>query len=204
MKPGFLLKAKLLVALLAGAAIIGGGTAVLAATPAGQQTLHALTGSASDSATRGNATADATKQGHDARSNSCPGLADAQRLATQFALSTASTSDALQAICALHTGTFKGTSPGGSAVSSNRVFGYGEIKLLLTYAQYLSSHDQANGSGPLTTTNARGYLAEALQNCGMTPLEPCLQAHIPGYQPGNGDGNGNGGGKPASTPTPHH
>lgn len=204
MKPGHLLKAKLLGALLAGAAIVGGGTAVLAATPAGQQTLHALTGSASDSATRDNATPDATKQGHDAHSNTCPGLSDAQRLASQFSLSTASDSDALQAICALHAGTFKGTMPDGSAVSSSRVFGYGEIKLLLTYAQFLSNHDQANGSGPLTTTNARGFLAEALHNCGTTPLEPCLEAHIPGFQPGNGDGNGNGGGKPESTPTPHH
>jgi hypothetical protein len=202
MKPGHILKVKLLVALLAGAAIVGGGTAVLAATPVGQQTLHALTGSASESATRDSATPDATKQGHDAQSNSCPGLSDAQRLATQFALSTASDSDALQAICALHAGTFKGTIPGGSVVSSSRVFGYGEIKLLLNYAQYLSSHDQANGSGLLTTTNARGYLAEALQRCGTAPLEPCLQAHIPGYQPGNG--NGNGGGKLESIPTPHH
>lgn len=199
MKPGHLLKVKLLAAILAGAALIGGGTAVLAATPAGQHTLHALTGSASDGVTP-----DATKQGHDAHNNSCPGLPDAQHLATQFSLSTASDSDALQAICALHAGTFKGTTPGGSAVSSSRIFGYGEIKLLLTYAQFLSNHDQANGSGPLTTTNARGFLAEALHNCGTTPLEPCLQAHIPGFQPGNGNGIGNGGGKPENTPTQHH
>lgn len=206
MGPGTLLKAKLLVTLLAAVAVIGGGTAVFAATPVGQQAWRALTSSA-----HATVTPEATKQDHGANNNSCAGLADAQRLAAQFSLNTASNSDAVQAICALHAGSFKGTAPGGGSVSSSRVFGYGEIEQLLTYAQYLAAHDQANQSGKLTTANARGYLAEALQRCGTTPLELCLKAHIPGYQPGNGNGdgngsgngNGNGGGKPESTPTPH-
>ncbi len=204
-----LLKGKLLVALLAGVAVVGGGAAAFAATPAGQQALHTFTGSA-----HATVTPKATEQDAHTPGNGCAGLADAQRLAAQFSLSAASDSDAVQAICALHAGTFKGTIPGGSAVSSSRVFGYGEIEQLLTYARYLASHDQSNQDGKLTTGNARGYLAEALQNCGTTPLESCLKARIPGYQPGNGNGGGkptstptppgNGGGKPTSTPTPHH
>jgi hypothetical protein len=203
-----LLKGKLLVVFLAGVAVVGGGVA-FAATPAGQQALHTITASAHASVTPG-----AAGQDHRNQNNACAGQADAQRLAAQFALSAASDSDAVQAICALHAGTFKGTIPGGSAVSSSRVFGYGEIEQLLTYSQYLASHDQSNQDGKLTTANARGYLAEALQNCGTTPLETCLQAKIPGYHPGNGNGGGkptstptppgNGGGKPTSTPTPHH
>jgi hypothetical protein len=184
-----LFKGKLAVALLAGVALVGGGTAVFAATPAGHQTLQAITNAA-----HATVTPEATEQDHNNNANNtCPGLPDAQRLAAQFGLSTATDSDAVQAICSLHAGTFKG--------ASGRVFGYGEIEQLLTYAQYLASHDQANQDGKLTTANARGYLAEALQNCGSTPLEECLKAKIPGYQPGNGS-NGNGGGKPASTPTP--
>ena len=197
---GNVLKIKLLVALIAGVAVIGGGTAVFAATPAGQSALHTLAGSSN-----ADKTPDPTKQsGQDAHNNGCAGLADAQQLATQFSLSTASDSDALQAICALHAGTFTGTIPGGSDVSSSRVYGYGEVEQLLTYAQYLASQDPANQGGALMTENARGYLAEALQSCGTTPLDTCLKTNIPGYHPGNGNGNGNGngGGKPEGTPTP--
>ena len=196
------LKARLVVTLIAGVALVGGGTAVLAATPVGQQTLHTITGSAPATGTPG-----ANVQNNQSQRPSCAGGTDAQQLATQFSLSTATGSDALQAICALHAGTFTGTTPGGSTISSSRVFGYGEIAQLLTYAKYLASQDASNG-GTLTTQNARGYLAAALQSCGTTPLEPCLKAHIPGYHPGNdngsgnGNGNGNGGGKPTSNPTP--
>lgn len=218
-----LFKAKLLAIVLGGLVVTGGATAVFAATPAGQQALHAFTGS--KGATE---TPDAANHQHQTPSTTCAGQSDAERLATAFSLSTASDSDALQAICELHAGTFTGTMPGGGDVSSSRVFGYGEINLLLTYAQYLATHDQGNSSGKLTTDNARGYLAEALHNCGTTPLEPCLKANMPGFQPGNGqdngqgngNGNGNNGnkgngggkpdgtptppGKPDSTPTPHH
>ena len=189
------LKGKFLVALLAGVAVVGGGVA-FAATPAGQQALHTITASTHATVTPG-----AAEQNTHTPGNGCAGLADAQRLAAQFSLSAASDSDAVQAICALHVGAFKGAIPGGSAVSSSRVFGYGEIEQLLTYAQYLASHDQSSQGGKLTTANVRGYLAEALQNCGTTPLETCLKAKIPGYHPGNGNGNGNGGGKPTGTHT---
>lgn len=118
-------------------------------------------------------------------------------------LSSASQSSAVQAICALHTGAFKGTTPGGSTVSSNRVFGYGEIDQLLIYARYLATHDKANATGQLTNGNVESYLAEALQSCGTSPLEQCLKTNIPNYQPGNGNGNGGGNGPPAETPTPH-
>ena len=193
-----LLKAKLLIVLLIGAAILGGGTAVFAATPSGQLAFHTLTGSA-----HATTTPKATEQHDKTQGTSCPGLADAQHLATQFSLSTARDSDALQAICDLHGGTFTGTTPGGKAVSSRKVFGYGEIEQLLTYARYLVSQDQSNPNGTLTTGNVRVYLAAALQSCGTTPLASCLKANIPGYQPGNGNGNGDGNGKPTSTPTPH-
>src|SRR5690349_9567888 len=103
MKLGYLLKAKPLIVLLIGAALLGGGTAVFAATPAGQQAFHALTGSA-----QATATPKATEQNDKTHGTSCPGFADAQHLATQFSLSVASDSDALQAICELHRGTFTG------------------------------------------------------------------------------------------------
>ena len=121
-----------------------------------------------------------------------------QNLAASFSLSLDTTSDAVQAICSLHQGTFKGTTPSGAAVSSSRVFGYGEINELLTYAQYLATHDTTNAGGTLTSENARSYLAEALQNCGPTALESCLMTKIPGFQPGKSGNNG----KPSSTPTP--
>jgi hypothetical protein len=127
----------------------------------------------------------------------------------------------MQAVCALHAGQFKGKTPGGADAATTHVYGYGEIVKLLTYAQYLATHDSVanNPSGKLDDTNARAYLAQALQSCGSTPLEKCLMDHIPSYHPGNGDnsnegnnngdgngnnGNGNGKGKPDGTPTPHH
>ena len=96
------------------------------------------------------------------------------------------------------------------------MFGYGEIDQLLTYAGYLATHDKANTGGKLSDANVQTYLAEALQNCGSSPIEQCLKKNLPNYQPGNsgsngtsgngnngGNGKGNGGGKPDGTPTPH-
>jgi hypothetical protein len=136
-----LLKAKVLVTVIAGVVLAGGATAVVAATPAGQQFLH----SASEAA-QVTKTPDADQHNQQDQTNTCPGLADAQHLATTYALSSDSQGNAVQAICALHTGSFKGTTSGGSAVSSSRVFGYGEIDQLLTYAGYLATHDKANSS----------------------------------------------------------
>jgi len=211
-------KGKLFVAVLAGVVLVGGATAAFAATQASRDTAHLVTHSQSDASKADKASH--KNNGHTttttSHSNSCPGLPEAQQLASEFSLSSASTSDAIQAICALHQGTFKGTTSSGTAVASSRVFGYGEIEMLLTYAQSLASHDKANTSGKLTSDNARNFLAQALQSCGTTPLETCLKTNIPGFHPGNGTGNtngqngdhghGNGNGKPTSTPTPppHH
>jgi len=205
-----LLKGKLIVVALV--SVIGGATA-FAATSAGQGLVHGITGQAHATATpdvesHGNHLQANNHQADNSKKNPCPGLPDAQQLATQFALSTASTSVAIQAVCALHQGTFTGTTPNGASVSSKRVFGYGEIDQLLTYAQFLAGKDKANAGGKLTSDNARGFLAEAVQSCGTTPLMTCLKTNMPGFQPGNGHdgshGNGSGHGKPSSTPTPHH
>ncbi|HEX3643527.1 MAG TPA: hypothetical protein VHV10_19750, partial [Ktedonobacteraceae bacterium] len=93
----------------------------------------------------------------------------------------------------------------------------------------LASHDQANTAGKLTSSNARAYLAAALQSCGTTPLATCVKEHVPSSQPdttgkstkentpggtsqtnGNSTSGGNhssdtknAGGRPTSTPTPH-
>ena len=203
------LQGKLIVVVLVSVAVVGGATA-FAATAAGQGLVHAIAGQAHAPATpdgesHGNTLqANTTHPADKSTQNSCPGLPDAQQLATQFALSTASTSDDVQAVCALHQGTFTGTTPNGAAVASKRVFGYGEIDQLLTYAQFLAGQDPAGGK--LTNANARGFLAEAVQSCGITPLVTCLKTNIPGFQPGNSNesSHGNGHGKPSSTPTPHH
>jgi hypothetical protein len=206
------LRGKLVAAAIVGIVIVGGATAAFAATPAGQELVHTLTGPAHTKVASnvdsqaGNPHAN-NHQANNDKKNTCPGLPDAQRLAAQFALSTDSNSDDIQAMCSLHQGTFKGTTPNGTSVSSNQVFGYGEIDALLTYAQFLASHDTANAGGKLTSTNAQSYLAEAVQSCGTMPLVTCLKTNISGFKPGNGnDGShahGNGNGKPSSTPTAH-
>ena len=208
MKIVALLKVKFLAIAVAGVVLAGGAAAVVAATPAGQQLFHATSHSAQVTKTT-----DANQQNQKDQTNTCPGLADAQNLATHYSLSSASQSTAVQAICALHIGTFKGTTPGNKSVSSSRVYGYGEIDQLLTYASYLATHDKTNSVSKLTDENVQSYLAEALQSCGASPLDPCLKTNIPNYQPGNGgnngngggngNGNGNGGSKPTGTPTPH-
>ena len=203
-----LFRKKLVAVALAGIFVVVGATAVFAATPAGQSVVHSITGSA-----HATGTPDSGRHKNDAHAdkstkNTCPGLPDAQQLATQFALSTASTSDDIQAVCALHQGTFTGTTPKGAAVASKRVFGYGEIDQLLTYAQFLAGQGTANAGGKLTSANARGFLAESIRSCGTTPLDTCLKTNVPGFQPGNSnDGSHESGGshgKPSSTPTPHH
>jgi len=139
--------------------------------------------------------------------SSCPGLSQAQKLAASYHLSTGSQGDAVKAICALHQGTFKGATGDGTLVTASRIYGYGEIDQVLTYAQYQASHDDTNPGGKLSDTNVSSYLAAVLQSCGASSLTTCLQTHIPNYQPANQNGNGNGqgkGNKPTATPTPHH
>lgn len=214
-----LLKGKLLAFAFVGVAVVGGATAAFAATPMGQNMVHTITGSTHSGDTldvnnhdNNSGHANNGKDSNNDNKNSCPGLPDAQLLATQFSLSISSDSNDIQAICSLHQGTFKGATPNGTQVTSSRVFGYGEIDMLLTYAQSMASQDKANASGKLTSDNASGYLAEAVESCGTMPLDTCLRNNIPNFQPvndnGNGSGNhdgnrnGTGRGKPTSTPTP--
>jgi len=201
-----LLQTKTLVAIVAGVLLVGGATAAFAATPAGQMVVQSF------AHTHPTVTAAAT---HDAKSQTketpathgqptCPGLADAQKLAASYHLSTSSSSAAVSAICALHQGTFKGTTTGGVSVTASRVYGYGEIDQLLTYAQYLAAH--ASASAGLSDTNVSSYLADALHNCGSTPLQACVQKNVSGNSHGNKPTttptpNGH---KPTETPTPHH
>lgn len=218
MKLLVLFKAKALIMVVAGLMLAGGATAAFAATPAGQSVVQSIThgqSTATAAATPGNRHGQdtATPKG---QKPTCPGLSDAQHLATSYHLSTESKGNAVQDICALHEGTFKGTTTSGTAVKVNRVYGYGEVGQLLIEAQYLAGHDTANAGSKLTDDNVSGYLANALRLCGTTPLEKCLRTTIPGYQPGNGSqptatatgtpGNkptGTPGNKPTGTPTPH-
>lgn len=162
MRLSSLFKGKLLVMALVSGAFVGGVMAVGMTAAGGPSLVHA---------------AQPIHTGHHAQ---CPGLSQAQHLAKLFSLSTASTSNDVRALCSLHRGTV--------IQGQTRVFGYGELKDLLIYAQYLATHDSANASGKLTSDNAGGYLAEALQSCltpsGLMPLEVCLKTNIPGFQPG--------------------
>lgn len=217
---------KLLVAVFASMVLIGSATAVFAATPAGTGLVHSITHVQSSNEAKKDVSSH-KNNGHDAtshtsHSNNCPGLPEAQQLASKYSLSTDSKSSAILAICALHQGTFKGTTSSGASVSSRRVFGYGEIDMLLAYASYLATHNKTGASSKLTSDNLLSYLAQALKSCGAMPLGTCLKTNIPAFQPGKSNGNGNtgshgdgkgtgnsgnhGNGKPTSTPTPpaHH
>jgi hypothetical protein len=206
-----LLKGKLLLSVAATILLAGGATAAFAATPTGQTAVQSLIhayASVTADPTHGKQGAPHGTATPEKGSHACSGLPAAQKLVTSYHLSTNSKGNAVQALCALHQGTFKGTTTGGATVTVSRVYGYGEVAQLLTYAQYLAAHDSGNTSGKLTDTNVSSYLANALQSCGTTPLEKCLQTKIPGYQPGKSNKptvtptpKGN---KPTVTPTPHH
>ncbi len=206
------IKAKALITILAGVLLVGGATAAFASTPAGQKvvqsTIHAPSTIPAAATHKANHDGEHTGKSNQNQS-ACPGLSNAQNLATKYHLSTAGQGDAVQSICALHLGTFKSTMSSGVAVAASRVYGYGEIDQLLTYAQYLTSHDQANADGKLTDTNVSSSLAMALHSCGSSPLETCLTTNIPDYQPGRGEhgnensGKGSGSGNKPTTPTPH-
>jgi hypothetical protein len=192
MKLASSLKGKLLVAALLSITVASGTTAVFAATPAGQSAVHAFMAMAHATLHRDGHHANNQKAAG-RKSSTCPGLPEAQQLAAKYALSTDRDGDAVQAMCALHRGTFVGTTPAGASVSSQLVFGYGEIDKLLAYAQFLATHDKANASGKLTDSNVRSYLALALQHCGTTSLERCLKTKAqPGNSGSNKGGNGHG------------
>jgi len=199
-----LLKGKLLVSVVASVVLVGGATVAFAATSAGQTVVqsliqrHSTVNTTTTSSTRHKGWGTG-QPSHDP--GACSGLPAAQKLASSYHLSPNSQGAAIMAICELHQGTFTGT--------AGRVYGYGEIDQLLTYAQYLAAHDASTPGGKLRDDNVHSYLAAALQSCGTSPLATCLQTHIPNSQPGkhNGNGNGNGNGnanKPTATSTPHH
>ncbi|MGB8345357.1 MAG: hypothetical protein WCD86_10765 [Ktedonobacteraceae bacterium] len=195
------LKGKVVLVVLMSLAVVGGATVMAASASTGTNLVQTLIGSMDTRTPSSHTTPRATGV-----AEACPGLPEAQQLAAHFSLNTDRTSDDILALCSLHLGTFKGTTSTGAVITSNRVFGYGEISDLLTYAQYLAAHDRANAGGKLTTDNTRSYLAQALHTCGATAIETCLKARIPGFPSGK---NGNptspptpGHGKPTSTPTP--
>ena len=202
-----LLKAKALVTIVGGVLVLGGATAAFAATPSGQHVVQSLTHASASATVEAKATHDAKKTDQKdsgkADSKSCVGQSDAQNLAGKYKLSTAITGTAVKDICDLHKNTFKSANASGVSVASNRNYGYGEIDQLLTYAQYLASHDTAKAGGKLNDSNVSTYLASALAKCGSTSLEKCLMTNIPNYTPGKNNSNPTThGNKPTATPTP--
>jgi hypothetical protein len=201
---GSLVKGKVLVTTIVGAALLGTGGAALAATttPTGQDIVHSLTGVHAtvtpthqsgdmDKETKASPTAKATEGSNKDGSKSCPGASEAQQLATKFSLSTDSKSSSMQVICTLHDGTFKGT---------DHALGYGEIDQLLTYAQSLAKKDNTT----LADGNVQMYVATALKNCGSTAVAPCVNANMPdNHSNGSDNSNGHDAGKPTVTPTSH-
>jgi hypothetical protein len=134
---------------------------------------------------------DANKQGQKGDTHTCIGLPEAQQLATKFSLSTDATGSALKVICTLHDGSFQGTVDGKS-LTTDHALGYGEIDLLLTYAQALASKDGTK----LTESDVQKYVTTVLNTCGSTPIIPCINSKMGG----NGHDDS---GKPTSIPTPH-
>lgn len=205
-----LVKTKALLTAIAGVLLVGGATVAFAATPDGQ---HIIQSFAQKTVT---VLALPTHQpkgtpASDHSDAACPGQPEAQNLAAKYRLSEEQTGNAITAICALHAGTFEGTTINGTSVKVKRVYGYGEIDQILSYAQSLAEQDSANAGGKLSDLNVNSYIANALRGCGSTPVEACVKSHVPG----NGKKptiNGKKpdatstphGNKPDATPTPHH
>lgn len=209
---GNIVKGKVLVTTLIGAAFVGSAGVALAATsPGGQSFVHNMMGThatvtptheADDTDKNANdPTPKASKENEHEDSNACPGHSEAQELATQFSLSTDPKGSSIQVICTLHDGTFKGT-VNGNSVTTNHALGYGEIDQLLTYAQSLAKKD----STKLTDDNVLTYVATALKNCGSTAIAVCVNANVPANHSNDGNNDNEhdmNGGKPTVTPTPH-
>jgi hypothetical protein len=214
-----LVKGKVLVATVVGAVLLGGIGVVLAATPSAHDLeqnlpgIHATTfptqKPGKTDTNHGIATANANKQGQTGDAHACAGLPEAQQLATKFSLSTDATGNALQVICALHNGSFQ-TTVNGKSLTTGHALGYGEIDLLLTYAQVLTSKDGAK----LTENNVQKYVTTVLNTCGSTPIVPCIKSKMGESEHDNHDNHDNSekptsvptshaNGKPTSVPTPH-
>lgn len=195
-----ILKGKALAAILVGLFVAGGSVAVMAATPMGQNAIHPTSNTAKAAATahptteprqedKGTNDDGAGKNDKNATNNQttgCSALPEVQRLATEFGLSTATTSNTIKTICALHDGTFKGTTTAGAAVSSTRVFGLGEIEALLAMSKFTATHSGTN----MTDANVQTLLANVLQHCGSNSLMACVKDVIPNFHPTNGNDNG--------------
>jgi len=199
-----LLKGKVLAAILVGVFVAGGSVAVMAATPMGQNAVPPTSNTAKAAVTahptteprqedKGQNDDGADKDSKNTTNNQttgCPALPQIQQLASEFGLSTAATSNTIKTICALHDGTFKGTTSAGAAVSSTRVFGVGEIEALLALSKFTATHSGTN----MTDANVQTLLANVLQQCGSKSLIDCVKDVIPNFHPTNGNGNGNGDG----------
>jgi len=199
-----LLKGKAFIAILVGVLIAGGATAVMAATPMGQNAVHSMNNTPKAAATAHptteprqedkNQNDDGTNKGDKhATSNQatgCPALPEIQQLATKFGLSTAATSNSIKTICSLHDGSFKGTTTAGAAVSSTRVFGLGEIEGVLALAKFMATH---NSGTNLTDASVQMQVASALQHCGSNSLMACVKADIPNFHSTIGNDNGDNG-----------
>lgn len=214
------LKGKVVATALVSIALVGGGTAAMAATPVGQSVVKTISSNISSTTPSANhSSSNQDSKGDKASANAhasdhtkdCPGLADAQNIAKALSLSTDSKSATIKTICSLHDGSYKGL---------NHAMGYGEIENLLTYTQSLAKKDSAK----LTDSNLASYIATALKNCGSSPIAVCVKANMPSPQHGKSTDNnttgttassdagksgtaGKSGGvsaKPTSTPTPRH
>jgi hypothetical protein len=187
------LKGKALVTAAVSVSVLGVAGVALAATPAHElmRNLPGVHATASPTHDANHATPDAKKQGQKGLAYACAGLTEAQQLAAKFSLSTDATGPVKQVICALHDGTFKVTVD-GKTLTTDHALGYGEIDLLLTYAQALATKDGTK----LTDDNVQKYITTILNTCGSTPIIPCINSKI------GGSGHDNGG-KPTAIPTPH-
>jgi hypothetical protein len=200
------IKGKIVITALVSLAVVGGGTAALAASPVGQNIAKSITAPTHTATPDKQNDKNQDKQSNDHK-NDCPGLADAQNLAKKFSLSTDSKGATIQLLCSLHDGTYKGL---------DHPLGFGEIEDLLTYAQYLAGHDKSAAGAKLTDETLSTYIATALKTCNNGSITACVKANMPATQgkDGNNNGSSNGTdhgksgtpttGKPTVTPTPHH
>src|SRR6266487_665276 len=166
------LKSKWLISAIIGIALFSGATVAAFASPTGQQFLHTKT--ATPTVSPGNhGHTDNAHPGGAGAPKACPGQPEAALLATKFGLSTAPNASAMLTICALHQGTFKGTSSKGTAVTSQHALGYGDIEQVVAQAQQLAT----KAGQKLNDGNVAQLVADALQSCSVMPLMQCLRDH---------------------------
>lgn len=193
---GGLVKGKVLVTVLVSLALVGGTTAVMAATPGGRSFFHSVV-SASTSTSTSTSTANVaiTAKANQASSASvnvngsttakapdvCADLTEALQVVDKHHMRSDTNDNGLQlaeAICALHNGTFKATTSTGALVTSSRHFTYAEIDQLLTLTAVLSARAM-QGVHTVTNLNLVANLAVAVQACGSAgSVSGCVQSQI--------------------------